>query len=174
MIGNLKCLQIGGVLLGGLVCFGCAQLDSGEDVQATMPSGFIPNPLGFGVLPGEVEIETEVEGVEAELEADDDEALNYHTLEITLLPGGQTGWHSHPGLELVTVVEGTITVYEEHDPCEGTAFSAGQALIGQAGHVDVARNESGQNARLIAMIITPDGAPPRIDEPAPPGANECE
>jgi quercetin dioxygenase-like cupin family protein len=173
MTGNLRYLQIGGVLLGGLVFFGCAELESEDQVQATMPSGFIPNPLGFGVVPGEVKVKTQVDGVEQALEAKAGDALNYHFIEITLVPGGQTGWHSHAGPEFVTVVEGTITVYEEHDPCHGHDVSAGEALMGNAGHVDIARNHTAQNARLVAMIITPDGVPPRLDEPAPPGADAC-
>ena len=44
----------------------------------------------------------------------------------TIQPGGQSGWHTHPGPSLVTVTEGTITVYE--DDCTSETFTAGQSF----------------------------------------------
>src|SRR6266480_4620114 len=48
---------------------------------------------------------------------DSDLYVTQHTFQ----PGGQTGWHSHPGPSLITVVEGTLTVY--HDDCTFTTYS---------------------------------------------------
>ena len=31
-------------------------------------------------------------------------------------PGGTSGWHTHPGHSLITVIEGTVTAYEADDP----------------------------------------------------------
>jgi quercetin dioxygenase-like cupin family protein len=35
--------------------------------------------------------------------------------QITVQPGGFTGWHSHPGPAFVTVAQGTFTYYEGDD-----------------------------------------------------------
>lgn len=54
-------------------------------------------------------------------------------------PGQSSGWHRHPGVHLVTVVSGTLTVYRE----DGTAetFGPGQEYVGgEALHL--ARNET--------------------------------
>ena len=34
----------------------------------------------------------------------------------TWVPGGSTGWHTHPGHSLILVTEGAVTAYEGHDP----------------------------------------------------------
>src|SRR5574341_499088 len=35
--------------------------------------------------------------------------------QITFSPGGQTGWHSHPGPALVLVTQGELTLYSADD-----------------------------------------------------------
>jgi len=84
----------------------------------------------------------------------------------TIQPGGQSGWHTHPGPSLVTVTEGTITVYE--DNCTSEMFTVGQSFtdIG-CGDVHNIVNESGAEAKTIAVQIVPHGASRRIDHPDP-------
>jgi quercetin dioxygenase-like cupin family protein len=84
-------------------------------------------------------------------------------------PGGRTGWHTHPGPSLVTVIEGTLTVYEAADPtCVPTTYTAGDTFtdIG-CGEVHNVVNETGAEAKVVAVRIVPAGQPQRIDEPAP-------
>jgi quercetin dioxygenase-like cupin family protein len=89
-------------------------------------------------------------------------------------PGGQTGWHTHPGPSLITVVEGTLTVY--HDDCTFTTYSAGESFtdIG-CGDLHNVRNETGAEAKDIAVQIVPHGAPRRIDadDPGCPNVPPC-
>jgi quercetin dioxygenase-like cupin family protein len=84
----------------------------------------------------------------------------------TLQPGGQTGWHTHPGPSLVTVIEGTVTVYE--DDCTSTTYSAGESFtdIG-CGDVHNLRNETGVEAKTVAVQVVPHGATRRIDADDP-------
>jgi len=80
-----------------------------------------------------------------------------------------TGWHTHPGPSLVTVIEGTLTVYEAADPtCTPTTYTAGESFtdIG-CGEVHNVVNETGAEAKVVAVQIVPAGQPRRIDEPAP-------
>jgi quercetin dioxygenase-like cupin family protein len=84
----------------------------------------------------------------------------------TFQPGGQTGWHSHPGPSLITVIEGTLTVY--HDDCTFETFTAGQSFTDLGcGDIHNVRNEGATEAIDVAVQIVPHGAPRREDKPDP-------
>ena len=89
--------------------------------------------------------------------------------EITIGPGGTTGWHSHPGPVVVVVKQGTITyIRSAGGECVGTPYSAGTAFVdpGQ-GHAHTAFNLGTENLVLIATYFdVPAGGSPRIDVPA--------
>lgn len=91
--------------------------------------------------------------------------------QIVLEPGGQTGWHSHPGPVVVLVKAGELTVSSEDDPtCTGRIYSAGQAFVDSGqGHVHIARNLSpSQNTELWATYFdVPPGGAFRLDAAAP-------
>jgi quercetin dioxygenase-like cupin family protein len=85
----------------------------------------------------------------------------------TIAPGGHTGWHSHPGPSIVSVVSGTATEYRSDEP-DGTVYTAGTAFVDEGGdHAHIVVNEGTTNLVLVAFQILPKGAPRRIDEPAP-------
>ena len=88
-------------------------------------------------------------------------------------PGGQTGWHSHPGPAVVLIRSGELTFYDGDDEsCSGRTFSAGQALIdpGQ-GHVHYAVNHGTTPAEVwVTYFDVPPGTGGmgvRDDAPAP-------
>ena len=91
--------------------------------------------------------------------------------QIVLSPGGQTGWHSHPGPVIVLVKAGALTFYGGHDPeCGSRTYTAGQAFIDSGqGHVHIARNESASaDLELWAVYFdVPPGGAFRSDVPAP-------
>ncbi|HEY8168539.1 MAG TPA: hypothetical protein VIF84_07485 [Candidatus Limnocylindrales bacterium] len=86
-----------------------------------------------------------------------------------ILPGGHTGWHTHPGPSLITVKSGTITAYDGDDPtCSPTVYSAGQGFVDPGdGHLHILRNEAGIPAETVAVQLLPQGSGRRIDVPAP-------
>ena len=84
-----------------------------------------------------------------------------------IVPGGHTGWHSHPGISFVTVRSGTATAYEGDDPNTPYVFPAGTGFVEEAGHVHIIRNEGTTDLELVAFQLIPSGAPRRIDAPAP-------
>jgi quercetin dioxygenase-like cupin family protein len=93
---------------------------------------------------------------------DSDVYVTKHTFD----PGGQTGWHSHPGPSLITVIQGTLTVY--HDDCTVETFTAGQSFTDLGcGDIHNAVNEGATPAIDVAVQIVPHGAPRRIDVPNP-------
>ena len=90
--------------------------------------------------------------------------------QIVIGPGGNTGWHSHPGPVVVLIKSGQMSFYDSDDPtCTVRTYSAGQAFIDSGqGHVHIARNEGSANLELWATYFdVPPGGAFRIDAPNP-------
>lgn len=84
------------------------------------------------------------------------------------VPGGQTGWHTHPGHSLIIVTQGAISAYDAHDPsCTPKVYTAGMGFVDEGGeHVHNLRNEGTVDARTVAVQLIPAGATRRVDAPA--------
>ena len=101
-----------------------------------------------------------------------DDAADTIFQQITVSPGGFTGWHSHPGPAFVVVKEGTFTYYDGDDrTCTGIEYGPGEAFVdlGQ-GHIHSAKNAGATDVVLyvVYLDVPPDEANPFI--PAdPPG-----
>jgi quercetin dioxygenase-like cupin family protein len=108
-----------------------------------------------------------------------DETTDHAVQEITFGPGSSSGWHTHPGVVLVTVKSGTLTRY--HSDCSSDTVSAGQTFfetggitagfldrgLSLGGHAGVVRNEGTVPVVVYVTYIVPTGAPLRIDRPNP-------
>jgi hypothetical protein len=82
-------------------------------------------------------------------------------------PGSTTGWHTHPGPVLISVLEGQVTFYEWDDPtCTPHVVTAGQGYV-DTGRGHVGRNETGQPAKDVTVILAPVNLPFRGELPAP-------
>lgn len=81
------------------------------------------------------------------------------------VPGGTTGWHSHPGHSLIVVTAGTVTAYDADDRrCRPHVYTQGMGFVDAGGdHAHVIRNEGTVEARTIAVQLLPAGQPRRID-----------
>ncbi len=85
-----------------------------------------------------------------------------------IAPGGDVGWHSHPGPVFVLITAGTATEYEADDPTLSPILHpAGAGFVDEVGNVHILRNEGNTDVELIAFFLVPRGAPRRIDEPPP-------
>ena len=81
--------------------------------------------------------------------------------------GGSTGWHTHPGPVFINVVQGQVTFYEADDPtCTPHVVSAGQGYV-DTGSGHLGRNETGQPAKDVTVIMAPVNLPFRGELPAP-------
>jgi quercetin dioxygenase-like cupin family protein len=90
---------------------------------------------------------------------------------LSIVPGGDTGWHSHPGPVFVLITAGTGSLYFASDPTfTRTVYTAGTGFVEAGGDVHIFRNEGDVNLEATVLFLVPHGAPTRIDEPAPPGA----
>ena len=86
--------------------------------------------------------------------------------QIVIAPGGNTGWHSHPGPVVVLIKSGQMSFYDGDDPtCTVRTYSAGQSFIDSGqGHVHIARNEGNANLELwVTYFDVPPGGAFRID-----------
>lgn len=97
-------------------------------------------------------------------------------LRVTRVPfavGTSSGWHSHPGPNLLTVTVGTVYVYEG-PLCTGTPYSRGQTWSDNGGsHVHMVRNESATvAAEVIAVALYPHGVTPLTNSNIP-RPNNC-
>jgi quercetin dioxygenase-like cupin family protein len=169
------------ILMLGLLGGGCAvqgEDEPGLEEAFTPPSGVTLRVLARGALDGNSHFVAKwpyqpdefSDSLDMQSARADDEWPHGHDLvqvEITVAPGGNTGWHYHPNQVYFTVAEGSVTVYHATDPCSGTAYSAGTSLVEQGGEVEIARNFGTTNARVIGNFITEPGGPFRIDAPAP-------
>lgn len=103
-----------------------------------------------------------------EVEVEAKQGLAIATQTIIFAPGGQSGWHSHPGPVFISVREGTMTFYEED--CTSTVRTAGEGFLDSGSHAHLARNESGAPATNVVTYFAPPHTPStglRIDQSQP-------
>src|SRR6201993_2022251 len=89
------------------------------------------------------------------------------TREITIQPGGSTGWHYHQGRVFGVVREGTLT--RTMQDCSVVVSPAGSAVTEDAGpnHIHVGRNLGPDPLVLWVDYIQPAGTPLAVDTPDP-------
>jgi quercetin dioxygenase-like cupin family protein len=89
--------------------------------------------------------------------------------QITVLPGGSSGWHSHPGGAIVVIQQGAFTVYRSvGSQCVSTSYTAGQAFIERPGEVDqVVNTGTIPYVLFVTFPRVPQGGSTRIDQPNP-------
>jgi len=114
-----------------------------------------------GIL-GPAEIEIKASGQVARLETEGDARLV--SQDITIQPGGHTGWHSHPGPVFVTIAAGTLTLFDAAEPCSRLVYASGTSFVDPGGgHVHIARNLGDTAVSLKVLYMVPAGVPIRID-----------
>jgi hypothetical protein len=103
--------------------------------------------------------------------------------QVTIAPGGHTGWHTHPGATLVTVKSGTLTFIgvkhhgDDDDDDDGgrgarcftIVYPTGTSFIDRGhGHVHIARNLGATPVELwVTYTGVPRGGAFRIDAADP-------
>ena len=156
---KLKCLLLAGLFVG-CVCGGWMS----RAVLATPNKDLTTTTIVGPVALGEAKVKSESDLNEVEFEAKGISDL--YVVHNRILPGGHTGWHSHPGISFVMVRAGTATEYHD-DGEEPTVYNAGSSLVEPAGRVHKIANEGTTDLELVAFQIIPFGATRRIDAPAP-------
>ncbi|KSZ56423.1 cupin [Rhodococcus pyridinivorans KG-16] len=87
--------------------------------------------------------------------------------EITIEPGGSTGWHYHDGPVLGIVRAGTLT--HPGGSCEPVVFETGDVIDEPSGrdHLHMGRNLGAEPVILDVVYLVPIGSPLFEDVPAP-------
>jgi quercetin dioxygenase-like cupin family protein len=96
---------------------------------------------------------------------------NVVTTRVTVQPGAQIPWHTHPGPVVVTIAQGELT-YTSSEGCTSQRYPAGTAFIDPGhGHIHTAVNTGPTEAVFTAMFFeAPAGtAPVSIPADAPAG-----
>jgi hypothetical protein len=97
--------------------------------------------------------------------------LDIVVAQITLTPGGSSGWHSHPGGAIAIILQGEITFYSSvgkgdqqgqsqsnqegggrHPHCVITRYTPGQSFVELPGEVGLAKNTGSINTIIVATF----------------------
>ena len=141
----------------------CSLLLPGTAI-ATDPSGVVSNViLGQGVTTDPVH-EPIRQGDSWSVNLDVSAPSDFYFQDLVVAPGGRTGWHSHPGLLMIAIKEGSIDFYDKD--CRKRSFSAGQSFTESADPHN-AFNTGTANARLLVFYIIKKGEPRRIEQAQP-------
>jgi quercetin dioxygenase-like cupin family protein len=104
------------------------------------------------------------EGFSAELETEG--AANFIVQDVKFSPGGTTGWHTHPGVLLLSLAadSGPIDWYDAK--CVKHTYQAGDSWTEATSLHDVVNNSS-LDAHFIVTYVVPKGVNKRTDQAAP-------
>ena len=76
---------------------------------------------------------------------------------VEIVPGGASGWHTHPGDEISVVSEGEVVLMVAGQPPRKVV--AGEGFVIPAGVVHNARNEGTAPTRLVGVYVVEKGKP---------------
>lgn len=94
------------------------------------------------------------------------DATDLQTQTITFTPGSYSGWHHHPGVIMVIVESGEVTVHDEN--CQTMTYGPKEVFIeGGAAPMQVS-NEGSTNAVVFATQVAPAGSQFRLEDDPPP------
>ncbi len=141
---------------GGALANHVAQVD-----PATVPTGFLAAHNTIRDVP--------LSALARAVTPDGTDAFIQH---VRLGPNVATGWHTHPGLAIVTVVKGSVT-YEDAgaNRCKDATYAAGEGFVDRGfGHVHRAI-AGGDGVDFYVVYLLPPGSVTHvIPASAPP---EC-
>src|SRR5205807_9996759 len=131
---------------------------------ATDPSGVVSNVLlAQGRTISSLKERIKV-GAEWAVSLEDNGQSEMYFQDLIVGPGGYTGWHSHPGLLLITIKEGRVDFYDKD--CVKTIYMAGQSFTeGAEPHAVV--NTGSVNARLLVAYVIKSGESRSIERSQP-------
>lgn len=119
-------------------------------VLATPGSNLTPAFLSRGTVTDTVHYNT------GEVKFQTKDAVDLVTQTITFGAPSTSGWHSHPGVVLVSVTSGTLVRYDAH--CTATIYPAGSGFVESGDHPGLVRNESTTTAAVVHVTyVVPAG-----------------
>jgi quercetin dioxygenase-like cupin family protein len=89
------------------------------------------------------------------------DASDMIVVKVTVPPGDESPWHSHPGPGLIAVAEGTLTITYASD-CIPRPYSAGEAFMEPGGVVMRADNFGEEDAVVYVTFLGIPPGPPTV------------
>jgi quercetin dioxygenase-like cupin family protein len=170
-------MNIGTRILIGIVAVACGIV--GIAYGTPVVGLLVGTILSSGTINGEIKLRVHVPlppvvGTNSEDNEDQDNEWraelytsgpsNIVVQDVVYAPGGHTGWHSHPGILLSSVISGSIEWYDSR--CKKHVYNAGDSLT-ESTQTHYVRNVEAVNAHFMVTYLLANGQPRRIDQPAP-------
>jgi quercetin dioxygenase-like cupin family protein len=119
---------------------------------ATAPSGFVGTLTSRATLSDTVDVSTGTVKLKTR------RAVDFVTATVNLDAPSSSGWHSHPGIVLVSVVSGSVVFYDSN--CVATVHPAGSSFVESGHYAGLVRNESTTTPAVVyATYIVRAGIP---------------
>ena len=77
--------------------------------------------------------------------------------QITIGPGGYTGWHTHPGPTFVAMAQGEGTLYQDAAGCPSAKYGPNSGFFQPSTEIHNSRNEGSSPMTLVAFYLLPSG-----------------
>lgn len=141
-------------------------------VRASPPVNLLPpNQLSRGTYEP-FHVRSKSQTPDFAIHAKADSRIDFVVREHTYFPGGNTGWHSHPGPLFITVKTGQLTIFEYNDPaCTRIVVNEGQGYVDTGhGHIAFNTRNDGLNEGVtvdVTVATAPVGQAFRSELPAP-------
>lgn len=131
----------------------------------------IPVAIALGLAAGPVPQASATPGTNLEVETLSQSTVNgedFVTKEITIAPGGSTGWHWHPGRVFGVIREGTLT-HNVADCSEDAVYPTGSPVTEGSGpnEVHIGRNLGPDPVVMWVVYIDSAGSALSTDVPNP-------
>lgn len=132
----------------------------GGVVLAEPPSGFTPVIVGDG----KVAKASEISAHGIDFSSRKNARVIVQTGEFA--GGGKSGWHTHPGLTIVTVIDGTVS---NRTGCDAAVvYAKGDSFVEPPDTpISVDNTSDTLLAHVVATLVVPDGMAPRTNVTAP-------
>lgn len=148
-----------------------AGLGAGAAIWATPSMGFLVNQIvATGVASSinqQVQIARDPKSAADEpwqVQLQSQGETDFHVQRLVLAPGGYSGWHSHPGVLIGTVVSGSIDFFDGE--CRKVPLAAGQ-VFQENNQVHAIINNGSEAAELSIVYLVKRGAARRLEADAP-------
>jgi hypothetical protein len=129
-------------------------------LAATLPASMFAPAAAFATQPVNIDAVTISQATV--------DGIDYITREITIQPGGSTGWHYHDGRVFGVIRQGTLT-HNKADCTVDGVFGAGTPITEASGpdNVHIGRNLEPIPLVMWVVYIEPAGTPLSVDAPDP-------
>ncbi len=134
-------------MYGALVAVALVVMIAGTALATPAIQPFTPTFLSKSVLSESVQFNT------GAIKFQTKEPVRFVVQTVTIGPGGSSGWHSHPGVVLVSITSGAMRHYAAD--CSFEPLTAGQAFVESGSHAGLVQNVGSVDLVVHATFVVP-------------------